>query len=691
MFLSNLAFIFIYKLLFILAKILKPLIMKHLIYFVSILFFVTIFCKSATAQRGYYEQEYEMPFQPRFILGSSYYNSLGDIQGPDAGSLLGNIGFKSGVSFNLNENVDLSLLFNRFKLAEESATDKFSSEVRSFGLHFDYTLYKLLKNSRLSPLIGIGIHNINFKTINYFNNNNEKVVYADESSFILPANVGVSLNVSERIKLNLSYNYILNFSDIDKYENESSDNISMVDFTICYDFFTKIAREKPIDDSFYSDVNFEKFDVEDTDGDMVPDNDDHCPETPQGVKVDEKGCAIDTDNDGIADYLDKELNTRIGALVDEGGVELTEAKYESIYGFVAASRKYANIYNESEIKKEDYLNINDYLIAKANEFNNNYNQTVESNKLVSGLLYRVEIGRYADDIPEEDEIRMLMLNDLKSTTKGDFVLYMVGKYNSKDEALKREYELDSQGFLDCYILVDNNGKIERYTPPMPPKPKQDDKKNQVFNDSISEKENKEIDINKVVKIDEPVYRVQIGAFKEALPEQVFAGIDNVISMKDKDGFIRYMTGSFTNKKDGVDYMFQMRARGFEDAFLVSYKNGKRSIEFFVPKNSIDLSSKKENKKPEEKAKKKAEIEFIVQILVTDQVLNADQIQGVGKLKNVQKINVGANMFAYYAGSFIKIQDANNRLNEAKNLGFENAFIFASKNGERITIEEALNK
>ena len=59
----------------------------------------------------------------------------------------------------------------------------------------------------------------------------------------------------------MSYNYILNFSDIDKYQdNDASDNISMVDFTICYDFSQKF--EKPIDDSFYSDVNFEKFDIE---------------------------------------------------------------------------------------------------------------------------------------------------------------------------------------------------------------------------------------------------------------------------------------------------------------------------------------------------------------------------------------------------------------------------------------------
>ena len=664
--------------------------MKHLTYLVSILFFVIIFCNSASAQRGYYEQEYTMPFQPRFILGTSYYNSLGDIQGPNVGSLLGNIGFKSGVSFNLNENLDFSILFNRFKLAEESDADKFSSEIRSFGLNVDYTLYNFFKNNRLSPLVGFGIHNINFKTINYFNSN-EKEIYDDESSFVLPANVGVSLNVSERIKFNLTYNYILNLSDIDKYQNnDASDNISMVDFTICYDFFTKVPKDKPIDDSFYSDVNFEKFDVEDTDGDLVPDNDDYCPETPQGVKVDEKGCPIDTDNDGIADYLDKQVNTRYSALVDEDGVELTEDKYESIYGYVSASRKYAHIYNESEIKKEDYLNINDYLIAKANEFNNNYNQSVQADELVFDLIYRVEIGRYSDDVPEEDEIKMLMLNDLESTTKGEYVIYMVGKYNSKDEALKREYELDSQGFLDCYILVDNNGKIEKYTPKTTLNPKQEEE-SRVLKDSIFEKENKEIDLNKEVKINEPVYRVQIGAFKEALPDQVFAGVENVISMKDKDGFFRYMTGSFNNKKDGVDYMFQMRARGFEDAFLVVYKNGKRSIEFFVPKNNTNSNVKKETKKPQQKIQKKSEIEFTVQILVTDQALSANQIQSLENLNDIQKTKVGSNMFAYYAGSFSKIQDANRRLNEAISLGFENAFIFASENGVRITIEDALSR
>ncbi len=57
----------------------------------------------------------------------------------------------------------------------------------------------------------------------------------------------------------------------------------------------------------------------DTDGDGVYDYKDECPDTPKGVKVDEKGCPIDTDGDGVADYLDKCPDTPKGVKVDEKG------------------------------------------------------------------------------------------------------------------------------------------------------------------------------------------------------------------------------------------------------------------------------------------------------------------------------------------------------------------------------------
>ena len=40
---------------------------------------------------------------------------------------------------------------------------------------------------------------------------------------------------------------------------------------------------------------------------------------PKGVEVDAQGCPIDTDNDNVPDYLDKEANTPKGAVVNANG------------------------------------------------------------------------------------------------------------------------------------------------------------------------------------------------------------------------------------------------------------------------------------------------------------------------------------------------------------------------------------
>ena len=60
----------------------------------------------------------------------------------------------------------------------------------------------------------------------------------------------------------------------------------------------------------------------DSDQDGVPDYLDKCPNTPAGVVVDKDGCPgcpADSDNDGVPDYLDKCPNTPAGATVDKDG------------------------------------------------------------------------------------------------------------------------------------------------------------------------------------------------------------------------------------------------------------------------------------------------------------------------------------------------------------------------------------
>ena len=62
----------------------------------------------------------------------------------------------------------------------------------------------------------------------------------------------------------------------------------------------------------------------DSDGDGVPDSQDECPDTPQGVEVDEKGCPKDSDGDGVPDYLDKCPGTAAGVKVDAQGCEIID-------------------------------------------------------------------------------------------------------------------------------------------------------------------------------------------------------------------------------------------------------------------------------------------------------------------------------------------------------------------------------
>jgi OOP family OmpA-OmpF porin len=57
----------------------------------------------------------------------------------------------------------------------------------------------------------------------------------------------------------------------------------------------------------------------DTDGDGVPDYLDKCPGTPNGAPVDASGCPLDSDGDGVPDYLDKCPGTPRGVPVDETG------------------------------------------------------------------------------------------------------------------------------------------------------------------------------------------------------------------------------------------------------------------------------------------------------------------------------------------------------------------------------------
>jgi hypothetical protein len=631
-----------------------------------------------------YAQDYSLNekqkklFQPKFSLGSGIYNLIGDTPNEEAGFIKGRAGFNAGMKFNIFTNVDLSFLF---------ITTSFSENINADGLGLQLTNSFEFKQSMFSPILSLGIQRFNVR------NDAESSI-----ALVVPIGFGLRMNLTERLQFDIAINFGMGMSDIDMVDENlaNSDGYSSLNLTIHYDLFTanKNTEMEYFDDSYYSDVDFAKLESEDEDGDLVLDMDDYCPKTPIGVKVDVNGCPLDDDKDGIANYLDQQKNSPKGSVVDEDGVLLTIDKYRDMYSdFEISTRKYANFYNEVEIKRENYKTIDEYLIAKANAFNKAFNESLNDNAIVNALIYKVKIGEFSDGVPAKIANKLLSLDDLESFIMvDDAVIYSVGSYATLEKALSRMFAVEEKGFDNTCIIVDNNGEISNYIEPVLEIKKVE---KEVVVD-ITENEantNQEPNTNDVIvegivmEIKEPTnetkYRVQIGVYKNPIKVEVFDKVDDVVYYTSNDGNLIYMAGSFTDYKDAIDYQVQMRARGFDDAFIVTYKNGERiSLNVAIKNNYNNFEVKNED------SDDSFDLKFTVQIMVAEVSVSADDLRKMTKLDNVNKQSKGSDMYEYYAGVYSNLEEANIQLEKAKQVGFYDSFIFATMRGERITLKQA---
>ena len=71
------------------------------------------------------------------------------------------------------------------------------------------------------------------------------------------------------------------------------------------------------------------------------------------------------------------------------------------------------------------------------------------------------------------------------------------------------------------------------------------------------------------------YKVQIGAFRKALPSALFAAFDPMWAQTLSNGITRYMAGSFDAYDPAVVARDAIRALGYQDAFVVRFVDGER--------------------------------------------------------------------------------------------------------------------
>ena len=72
-----------------------------------------------------------------------------------------------------------------------------------------------------------------------------------------------------------------------------------------------------------------------------------------------------------------------------------------------------------------------------------------------------------------------------------------------------------------------------------------------------------------------VFKVQIGAFRKPVPGEVFSDMTPVMGETVGTGLVRYTAGLFTGFQQAAQAKDKVRSRGYNDAFVVAYRNGER--------------------------------------------------------------------------------------------------------------------
>src|SRR5690606_10795690 len=74
-----------------------------------------------------------------------------------------------------------------------------------------------------------------------------------------------------------------------------------------------------------------------------------------------------------------------------------------------------------------------------------------------------------------------------------------------------------------------------------------------------------------------VFKVQIAASgtKLALTPSNFKGLDNISVVSDNGTFFKYMYGATSDYNTARQYVAEAKAKGFESAYLVAFRDGKK--------------------------------------------------------------------------------------------------------------------
>ena len=679
--------------------------------------------------------EDEFIFKPQVSLGTGMLTFYGDIGSNHQGyhPMVSRLATTLRLINPLNDFLDLGfyVLFGQISANERTLTRNlnFNSNITTGGVTINYNFNQFLRKGRnVEPYIHVGLESIEFlsktdlqdangNTYHYWSDGSIKDLaendpnadnaidlvrdYTYESDIReqnfdgfgkyqertlgLPLELGANFHVGNKLKFRVGTAVHFTFTDlIDGVTNESvgnrigdarNDKLLYTHIAMSYDFNIKSKKKPKFDVIDEDSEQYYREDTIDSDGDMVVDHMDRCANTPPGVVVDELGCPLDDDLDGVANSFDDELLSMEGALVDMKGVTMTDdqhienfRRYKDSIGEFTAWDTLQRTWSSDPRSLKTLINTKT-LKPKAKE------------------LY-VVVGSDIQGVSEDELWKKLANRDFQVKESGDSILYVMGGYDPNMVAdVIKELEEDSvqvQGVVeindqDEITSVDVDEIVESI---------------EVSNES----QNNETGDDEFVPVIDPEtqlasFRIQIGAFSRKISKSVFADLPEVVSVKGDDGLYRYFSGSYTDKSKAASHKVNLTTSGYNDAFIVAFKDGKRvtlrEAGFDVKPGLIEDISLSST--PSVNAVDPKLVKFRVQVGAFKEKVPTDYLDLFLDIGNVlPKKDVVSGFTRYYVGKLDTYEQAMAFRDRIAKKGLEDCFIVGEFKQKIIPSREALN-
>lgn len=335
-----------------------------------------------------------------------------------------------------------------------------------------------------------------------------------------------------------------------------------------------------------------------------------------------------------SNYLEKSLDFKKIEMAIVEDIKISKSLVDAEVITIASSNEFKSFYeSETEVKEleienqklkvknEGYLKIYDQMVAKANALeqqsktekdvlikkeliNASKNLKIEAKKnkeLSEAIIYSMDSVK--KEIKNKQMSQALILEMLDSTQKTQIkALAISGKADSV-LALLPDEPLDTTDSLEVDLLVSDSSEIDSTEekvevvedvklPDLEPEIVSVNPEDILSKDfvppSVITQEIFLLTDKKVYSQENPIplnpkipkgliFKVQVGAFRNPIPQDLFQGFAPISAEKVRDDITRYRVGYFKTYQDANKAKNQIRAlsSSYKDAFVVAINNGKR--------------------------------------------------------------------------------------------------------------------